>query len=136
MLSKEPEKESWNTTPWRLLGKLGLPLTAALALVLVSALALVLALVAGVDLGDVCGDTKPKPRGICDASAAPLTETSAGSGVTALTVCRNAPPRVLADGLSASRGDGASESGGSIEAWAGRSGKGGATTPRGLLPKE
>lgn len=107
MLSKEPEKESWNTTPWRLPGKLGLPLTAALALVL--ALASVLALVAGVDLGDVCGDTEPKPRGICDASAAPLMETSAGSGVTALTVCRNAPPSVLADGLSASRGDGASE---------------------------
>jgi len=113
VLSKEPGKESWNTTPWRLAGK---P-----------------AVVAGMDLGEVCGDEEPYPRGTCDASlpvpSSPLKVASAGSGVTALTVCRKAPRRVLAEGLSAPRGEGTSETGGSTEVRAGRSGSGGATAP-------
>jgi hypothetical protein len=113
-LSKEPPgKESWNTTPWRLAGK---P-----------------AVVAGMDLGEVCGDTEPKPRGTCDASppvpSSPLKAASVGSGVTALTVCRKAPRKVLAEGLSAARGEGTSETEGSTEVRAGRSGSGGATAP-------
>jgi hypothetical protein len=49
VLSKEAGKESLNTTPWRLAGKLGVP--------------------AGIDLGEVCGDTEGSPRGTCDTLA-------------------------------------------------------------------
>jgi hypothetical protein len=43
-LSKDAEKESLNTTPWRRAGRLA-------------------TVFAGMDLGEVCGDTEPKPRG-------------------------------------------------------------------------
>jgi hypothetical protein len=112
VLSKEAGKESLNTTPWRLAGKLGVA--------------------AGIDLGDVCGDTEGSPRGTCDilapAASRPLNAASAGSGVTALTVCRNAPRRLPAEGLSGFRAGGNSESGGSTEVRAGRSGSGGGAT--------
>jgi hypothetical protein len=118
--SKEPGKESLNTTPWRLAGKL-------LAVV-------------GMDLGEVCGDEGPRPRGACGTLLAvpsgPLSAASGGSGVTALTVCRKAPRRLLAEGLSVPRGDGTSESGGSTELRAGRSGRGGGLAPWGLVPRE
>jgi hypothetical protein len=110
--SKEPGKESLNTTPWRLAGKL---LAAE-----------------GIDLGEVCGDAGPSPRDACGT----LFAASGGSGVTALTVCRKAPRRLLAEGLSVPRGDGTSESGGSTELRAGRSGRGGGLVPWGLVPKE
>ncbi len=91
-------------------------------------------------LGEVCGDPEPKPRDACDrllpVSSRPLVVPSAGSGVTALTVCRKAPRRLAAEGLSGARGDGTSASGGSTEVRVGRSGRGGGTASRGLLPTE
>jgi len=96
---------------------------------------------AGIDLGEVCGETEAQSRGACDTllevASRPSDAASAGSGVTALTVCRNAPRRLLAEGLSAPRGDGTSERGGRTDVRVGRSGRGGGTrAPWGLLPKE
>lgn len=60
-------------------------------------------------------------------------EASDGSGVTALTVCRELLHKVPVEGLSVPRGDGTSESGGSTDVRPGLSGKGGGITPWGLL---
>lgn len=120
MLSKEPGKESLNTTPWRRAGR---PAVAA-----------------GMERGEVCGETEAQSRGACgtllEVASRPSDTASAGSGVTALTVCRNAPRRLLAEGLSAPRGDGTSESGGRTDVRGGRSGRGGTRAPWGLLPRE
>ncbi len=113
-LSNDVPKESLKVTPWRLTGKgpespeIGGPL--------------------GIDLGEDWGDTVPNPRG-AEASGV----TSAGSGVTALTVlCRLIPGRkeedrrLLVDILSSGRGDGISATGGNGALCAGRAGSGGA----------
>lgn len=124
MLSRDVEKDSWNTIPWRRAG--------------------MLAAAEGMERGEALGDSAGCWEGPSRAEVVskPPGDISGGSGVTALMVVvwRNAPRRLLAEGLSELRGGsgggGASESGGSIEARAGRSGSGGAEDAVGLVPKE